>query len=175
MSIASWEARGERPGRARAPRALRKGRTAVILVSGFNGTGLHTLAAVQSLFSDSFRNWLFIEAGIVDADRFKGVEGVEQLRAKLEEDLARYVSFMKAEGFYAEGFSALGTDIVEEVVALATRIHRKHPRSVFFGGQMVFDEETFLSRLLLNHTTFATQRRLHQAGIPFLVMPVRIR
>ncbi len=175
VSTTARQAGGTVQGRPRAPRALRKGRTAVILVSGFNGTGLHTLAAVQSLFTDSFRNWFFIEAGIVDADRFKGVQGVEQLREQLEEDLARYVSFMKAEGFYAEGFSALGTDIVEEIVDVAGRIHRRHPGSVFFGGQMVFDEETFLSRLLLNHTTFATQRRLHQLGIPFLIMPIRLR
>jgi len=38
----------------------------------------------------------------------------------------------------------------------------------------VFTEDTFLTRLLFNHTTFAVQRRLHQDGIPFLVMPVRV-
>ena len=51
-----------------------KGKTAVILVSGFNGTGLHTLFNVRKVFGDVFRNWFFIQAGIVDADRFKGAE-----------------------------------------------------------------------------------------------------
>ncbi len=83
--------------------------------------------------------------------------------------------FAEAEGLYARGFSALGTDAVDEIVTLAQSIYKGHPNTVFFGGQMVFSEETFLSRLLLNHTSFATQRRLHQQGIPFLIMPVRMR
>jgi hypothetical protein len=150
-----------------------KGKTAVILVSGFNGTGLHTLLNVKRMFGDSFKNWFFIQAGIIDADRFKGAEGIARLTAHVEEGLARYIRFMNAEGYYAEGFSTMGTDVAEEIVALAKGIFEKHPQCVFFGGQIVFPEETFLSKLLFNHTTFATQRRLHQLGIPFLIMPIR--
>ena len=54
------------------------------------------------------------------------------------------------------------------------RIFRKHPNAVFFGGQIVFPEESVLTRLLFNHTAFAVQRRLHREGIPFLIMPVRV-
>jgi hypothetical protein len=81
---------------------------------------------------------------------------------------------MKAEGLYAQGFSAIGTDVSDEIFGLAQSIHEKHPAAVFFGGQIVFTEDTLLTRLLFNHTTFAVQRRLHQFGIPFLVMPVRV-
>lgn len=116
----------------------------MILVSGFNGTGLHTLLNVKRLFGDAFRNWFFMQAGIVDADRFKGAEAIEKLRAHVDSELAR-------------------------------GIFEKNPNCVFFGGQIVFPEETFLSKLLFNHTTFATQRRLHQLGIPFLIMPIRVR
>ena len=150
------------------------GKTAVILVSGFNGTGLHTLVNVRGVFGDSFKNWFFIEAGIVDADRFKGAEAIEKLRQRVDDDLARYVKFLNSEGFYAQGFPSIGTDIVDEICALAEKIHRKHPKAVFFGGQIVFREDTFLYRLLYNHTAFAVQRRLHQLGIPFFVMPVRV-
>ena len=151
-----------------------KGKTAVILVSGFNGTGLHTLFSVRKVFGDTFRNWFFIEAGIIDADRFKGAEGMENLRAHVETDLERYVKFLKAEGFYAQGFSAVGTDVSDVICGLAQGIYEKYPTAVFFGGQIVFPEDSFLSRLLFNHTTFAVQRRLHQNGIPFLVMPARV-
>ncbi len=151
-----------------------KGKTAVILVSGFNGTGLHTLFNVRKVFGDVFRNWFFMSAGIVDADRFKGQTGIDDLREHVDEYLASYVRFMKAEGMYAQAFSAIGTDVSDEIVGLAQSIHQKHPAAVFFGGQIVFTEDTFLTRLLFNHTTFAVQRRLHQDGIPFLVMPVRV-
>jgi amino acid transporter len=160
-----------------APKRLRhdpKGKTAVILVSGFNGTGLHTLLNVRKVFGDVFRNWFFMQAGILDADRFKGAEGIEALRTHVEEALERYVRFMKVEGMYAQGFSAIGTDVSDEIVGLARSIHEKNPSAVFFGGQIVFAEDTILTRMLFNHTTFAVQRRLHQDGIPFLVMPVRV-
>ncbi len=151
-----------------------KAKTAVLLVSGFNGTGLHTLFNVRKVFGDVFRNWIFIQAGIVDADRFKGVEGLNDLRTHVDAGLDRYVRFLETEGFHAEGYSAVGTDVSDEICGLAVTIHRRHPAAVFFGGQIVFAEDSFLTRLLFNHTTFAVQRRLHQLGIPFLVMPVRV-
>jgi amino acid transporter len=158
-----------------APKFDPRGKTAVILVSGFNGTGLHTLLSVKRIFGEAFRNWYFMQAGIIDADRFKGVEGMEKLRAHVEGGLERYVKFLKSEGLYAQGYSAVGTDVSDEICELAKAIYEKNPSAVFFGGQIVFPEDSFLSRLLFNHTTFAVQRRLHQLGIPFLVMPVRVQ
>ncbi len=151
-----------------------KGKSAVLLVSGFNGTGLHTLFSIRRIFGDTFRNWFFIQAGIIDADRFKGAEGMEDLRRHVEEGLSKYVKFMQAEGYHAAGFAAIGTDVSDEICDLAQRIFRKHSNAVFFGGQIVFAEESVLTRLLFNHTAFAVQRRLHREGIPFLIMPVRV-
>lgn len=151
-----------------------KGKTAVLLVSGFNGTGLHTLFSIRRVFGDAFRNWFFIQAGIIDADRFKGAEGMERLRQHVEEGLAKYVKFMQVEGYHAQGFAAIGTDVSDEICDLAQSIFRKHSNAVFFGGQIVFPEESILTRLLFNHTAFAVQRRLHREGIPFLIMPVRV-
>ncbi|MGA2380026.1 MAG: APC family permease [Spirochaetia bacterium] len=166
------------PASMTRPRRLRfdpRAKTAVILVSGFNGTGLHTLFSVRKVFGDVFKNWFFIQAGILDADRFKGAAGINQLRTHVEEGLDRYVRFLKAENMYAQGFSAIGTDVSDEICGLAQALYEKHPTAVFFGGQIVFVEDSFLTRLLFNHTTFAVQRRLHQLGIPFLVMPVRVQ
>ena len=166
------------PASTTRPRRLRfdpRAKTAVILVSGFNGTGLHTLFSVRKVFGDVFKNWFFIQAGILDADRFKGAAGINQLRTHVEEGLDRYVRFLKAENMYAQGFSAIGTDVSDEICGLAQALYEKHPTAVFFGGQIVFVEDSFLTRLLFNHTTFAVQRRLHQVGIPFLVMPVRVQ
>jgi len=163
------------PKRKPAPRFDPRGKTAVILVSGFNGTGLHTLLSVKRVFGETFRNWYFMQAGIIDADRFKGAEGMEKLRTHVEGGLERYVKFLRSEGLYAQGFSAIGTDVSDEITELARVIYEKNPNAVFFGGQIVFPEDSFLSRLLFNHTTFVVQRRLHQLGIPFLVMPVRVQ
>jgi hypothetical protein len=162
-------------GRKPAPRFKPTAKTAVLLVSGFNGMGLHTLFNLRRVLGDVFKNFIFMQAGIIDADRFKGVEELEKLTRHVDADLGRYVSFMRSQGFHAEGISAMGTDVADEICGLARRIFKRHPKAVFFGGQIVFSEDTFLSRLLYNHTTFAVQRRLHQDGIPFFIMPVRVK
>ena len=115
-----------------------------------------------------------MEAGMVDAGNFKGVEEIAALKAHVREELDHYVNFMERQGFYAKAFSATGIDVAEEVSNLAQEIFDEYPQSIFFGGQIVFQEDTLFNKLLYNHTTFAIQRRLHQSGIPFLIMPIRI-
>ena len=151
-----------------------RSKTAVILVSGFNGTGLHTLFGVRRLFGGLFRCYQFIQAGIVDADRFKGADALADLETHVRGSLAGYVAFLRSQGIPAAGFPAIGTDVADEICRVARGIYRRNPNAVFFGGQIVFPEDTLLARLLFNHTTFAVQRRLHQEGIPFMVMPVRV-
>ena len=152
-----------------------EGRTAVIMVNGFNGMGLHTLFNVLRIFKGGFKNFFFIEAGIIDAGNFKGVSEVESLKEHVKVELDKYVGFMRKHGFYAEGLSVVGTDAVNELDGLAQDLFRKYPQSIFFGGQIVFPEETFMTKLFYNHATFAIQRRLHQQGIPFFIMPIRVK
>ena len=147
---------------------------AVIVVTGFNGMGLHTLFNVVRLFGNDFKNFFFMEAGMVDAGNFKGVEEMEALKAHVHEELDHYTNFMERQGFYAKAFSTTGIDVAEEVSKLSQAIFDEYPQSIFFGGQIVFQEDTLFTKLLYNHTTFAIQRRLHQRGIPFLIMPIRL-
>jgi amino acid transporter len=149
-------------------------KTAVILVSGFNGMGLHTLFGVIRLFGNNFRNFIFIHAGIIDAGNFKGAAEIEKMKEHINEGLERYIKYMRRQGFYAKGYAPVGTDIVDEISELSYKIFEQYPKSVFFGGQIVFPEETLFTRILYNYTTFAVQRRLHQHGIPFIVMPVKV-
>ena len=41
-------------------------------------------------------------------------------------------------------------------------------------GQLIFEEETFFTRILHNETAFMIQRRLQHAGVPMIVLPVRL-
>jgi hypothetical protein len=146
----------------------------VILVNGFNGVGLHTLFGVQRLFNKNFKNFLFIQAGIVDSEQFKGAEELGRLKEHVAGELNRYVTFAHSQGFYAQAVSTIGTDVAVEIVSLARKIFDTHPESIFFGGQIVFPEDTLFTKALYNYTSFAVQRRLHQIGIPFIIMPIRV-
>ena len=151
----------------------RKAKTAVLLVSGFNGMGLHTLFGVIRLFG-VFKNFVFIEVGVFDAGNFKGVAEVGRLESDSRMDLGRYVNFMQSQGFYAEGILKMGVDVVAEVEKSAPEIIERFPNAVFFGGQLIFPKDSFMLRLLHNHTVFMVQKKLYRQGIPFVILPIRV-
>ena len=149
-------------------------KTAVLVVNGFNGLGLHTLFNVVRLFGKEFKNFVFIQVGVIDAGNYKGADDVKSLEKKVTYDIERYVRFMNAQGCYAESLTLTGTDVVDEIEKIRPSLIERLPGVVFFGGQIVFEKETFLTRWLHNYTVFSLQRRLYNYGVPFMVMPIRV-
>ena len=163
-----------RPEQERTVKYDPKEKTAVLLVNGFNGLGLHTLFGVIRLFGGTFRNFVFIQVGIVDAGNFKGAEEVTLMKGKVQKDLDRYVRYMRCHGYYASAYSAFGTDVVDEVDGIMPKILERFPNAILFGGQLVFPKTTFLSNVFHNYTIFAVQRRFYSQGIPLVVLPIRV-
>ncbi len=149
-------------------------KTAVFLVNGFGGLGLHCLFGVMRMFRGHFKNFVFIQVGVVDAGQFKGVQEIAHLERSVQADLAKYVQYMNAHGFYATSFYSLGTDVAEEAEKLAVKAAEHFPNSVVFASQLVFPRETLWTRLLHNYTAFAIQKRLYQRGLPLLILPIRV-
>jgi amino acid transporter len=159
-----------RPPAPRDPNA----RTAVFLVNGFNGLGLHTLLAVIRMFPKVYHNFIFVQVGILDAGNFKGADEVENLRTHSCKEVERYVAYIKKWGFHAEGHVTLGTDIVEAAAKECDEIAGHFPQAQFFAGQLVFKDESLVGRLLHNHTVFELQRRLYQNGRVMLILPIQV-
>jgi amino acid transporter len=160
---------------AGAPGVLDKNaQTAVVLVNGFNGLGVHTLMGVIRSFGIGFRNFVFLQVGVVDAGNFKGIEAVEELKASVKKDLGKYVEFMHSHGYYAEAVACFGTDVVEEVDKVSDELAKRLPGVVYFGGQLVFPRENLMTRWLHNYTVFAMQRRLYHKGRSFVILPIRV-
>ncbi|MCX5646411.1 MAG: APC family permease [Phycisphaerae bacterium] len=151
-----------------------KAKTAVLLVSGFNGTGLHTLLAIMRLFGSTFKNFVFLEVGQLDVGTFKGPQEVEHLHAQVRDDLNRYVNLMNKEGFYGEAVSDIGVDTAEVITGIVPAIIKKYPGAVFFGGKLLFLNESLINRLLHNQLVFTIQKRLHRLGIPFVILPIYV-
>ncbi len=149
-------------------------RTAVFMVNGFNGLGLHTLLSVARMFPNVYKNFVFVQVGVLDAGNFKGADEVENLRAHSRREVERFVNYMGRRGFYAEAHFALGTDIVDEAAKLCDVIAEKFPQAQFFAGQLVFKDETLISRWLHNHTVFELQRRLYHHARPMLILPIQV-
>ncbi|PWB73633.1 amino acid transporter [candidate division GN15 bacterium] len=157
-----------------APPCDPKARTAVLLVNGFNGLGIHTLLNVMRLFEGSFKNFVFAQVGVVDVGNFKGSSEVEHLKEHIESEGKRYVNYLRHHGIYAESRCSIGVDVVDELEQLVTQIREQFPQSVLFGGQLVFEKENFTTRMLHNYTIFAVQKRLYHQGIPIVILPIRV-
>jgi len=147
---------------------------AVMLVNGFTGMGIHTVLSVQNLFPHQFKSYLFLSVGVIDSENFKGAAEIEALKTQTEEDLKKYVDFAQRLGFRADYRYDVGTEAVEEVVGLCESVQKDYPRSIFFLGQLVFENDRFYYRFLHNETAFAIQRRLQFGGLQAVVLPIRV-
>jgi amino acid transporter len=149
-------------------------KTAVLLVNGFNGLGLHTLFSVIRLFGGTFKNFVFIQVGVVDAGNFKGAEEVARMKEQVKQELDRYVHYMRCHGYYASAYSSFGTDVVDEVEHIMPEVLERFPNAILFGGQLVFPKTNIFSNVFHNYTIFAVQRRFYSQGIPLVVLPIRV-
>lgn len=151
-----------------------KDKTAVLFVNGFTGTGLHTLFNIIRLFQGQYKNFVFVQVGMIDSGTFKGTEELEGLKSHIASDSERYVKYMNLHGYHAESATSIAVDIIEETVGMAPKILQKFPNSIFFAGQLVFPEDTFFTRWLHNYTAFAIQRRFYHMGVPIVILPIRV-
>lgn len=149
--------------------------TAIILVGGYTGLGIHTLLNAVRFAPDHFQNFVFISAAVVDSGNFKGTEAVDDLRRYTEESLTHYVELGQRLGIPSASFMAIGTDPVDALEDLCLEVARRFPKSVVFAGQLVFQKDSWLHRLLHNQTAYSLQRRLQWAGIPMVILPTRVR
>ena len=147
--------------------------TAVFLVSGFNGLGMHSFLNVQRYFPGYFRHCIFLSVGVVDSASFKGAKEIENLRRETERDLVRYVEFARGNGLAAEHHLSVGTDLLDELVDLCRKVKDDWDRPIFFMSKLVFPKENALNRLLHNQTPFALQRRLQMEGMHSVIMPIQ--
>lgn len=148
--------------------------TALILVGGYGGLGLHTMLNSLRFAPVNFKSMLFASVGVVDSGNFKGTDSLEELRQHTARSLARYVDTAQRMGFASEPLMSVGADVVDELEALCLQAAQKFPRLTIFAGQLVFQRDTWYQRLLHNFTAFALQRRLQWQGLSMVILPTRV-
>jgi amino acid transporter len=147
--------------------------TAVQLVTGFNGFGLHTFYSIIKSFPNLYEAFIFVSVAVVDSGSFKGAGEVEALEESVKAGLQKYVDLARTLGFAADYRTATGTDVVETAVTLCRSIAQEFPNSTFYTGQIVFRHESPFHKILHNETAFAIQRNLQFSGITTVILPVQ--
>ncbi len=149
--------------------------TAIQLVSGYSGFGIHTLLSILTTFPGIYKNIIFVSVAVVDSGSFKGAEEVQKLEASAKNDLQKYVDLARKMGIAADYRMEVGTDVVDSSMHLCKNIVAEYPRSTVFTGQITFRLEKFYHRMLHNETAFAIQRRLQWDGVTTVILPIRMR
>ncbi|MCX6565451.1 MAG: amino acid permease, partial [Candidatus Aminicenantes bacterium] len=152
----------------------RKATTAIQLVNGYNGFGVHTFLSILRSFRGLYKQFVFVSVAEVDVSAFKGTEEVRKLEEATRQALAKYVDLARRLGFPAESRFDLGTDIAQTASGLAESVARDFPDSIVFAGQSVFRQPGMIHRLLHNETAFAVQQQLRWKGITTVILPIRI-
>jgi amino acid transporter len=153
---------------------ITKGRTAIVLVNGFNGLGLHTFLGISRIFPGTFGHFVFVQVGVLDAGSFKGAQELGRLKADTAASVQRYLDFARQHGFTAEAVTEVSNDVVGKIENMSEELMRQHPDAVLFGGQLAFTHETVWTRWLHNYVVFALQRFFCRRGVPFVIVSARV-
>ena len=153
----------------------KKDLTAIQMVSGYSGFGVHTLLSILTTFPKIYKNIIFVSVAVIDSGSFKGAEEVAVLEQSVMRGLEKYVALARKLGFAADYRVEVGTDVVESAINLCKTIATEYPRSTVFTGQITFRLEKFYHKMLHNETAFAIQRRLQWDGITTVILPIRMR
>jgi len=148
--------------------------TAVLLVGGSRGAGMHTLRWVMDMFGDRFRNYVFVSVGEVDKESFATERALKSLQARLENSLTYFTSYCVSRGLAARAYSAYGADPLDELTRLTTQVLAEFPNNVCFASTVVFRRENLFTRFLHNQMPLAMQRRLHLAGHQVIIVPIKL-
>ncbi len=149
--------------------------TAIQLVAGYSGFGVHTLLSILTSFPKTYKNVIFVSVAVIDSGSFKGAEEMAALEKSVQDSLEKYVDLARRLGIAADYRMAVGTDVVESATELCQQLAEVFPRSTVFTGQLTFRLEKFYHKMLHNETAFAIQRRLQWEGITSVILPIRVR
>ncbi len=147
---------------------------AIVFVGGYSGLGRHALLTLMRMFPGHFASVVFVSIAVVDSDNFKGVDELQQLEERTQQNLERYRAFASALGLPSSSRYAVGTEVAVEAEKVGKELLGIYPQALVVAGQIIFEQDTAWNRLLHNETAFIIQRRLQHVAVPMIVLPVQL-
>jgi hypothetical protein len=147
---------------------------AVLFVATYSGLGRHMLLDLMTMFPGYFRRVMFVSIAVVDSEIFKGSDELTALEQRTFGHLQLYERFGQNLGLETSSLLAVGTEVSVEAEKIGIALRRQHPRAIFVAGQLILADDNLWTKLLDSETAFLMQRRLEHAGVPMIVLPVRV-
>jgi hypothetical protein len=101
--------------------------TAIQLVSGYNGMGVHSFLQIQASFPGLYRNFVFASVAVVNQELFKTGESVAELAGEVDASLERYVALARRYGYWSEAHSSIGTNVQDTASELCRALAYDFP------------------------------------------------
>jgi amino acid transporter len=148
--------------------------TAVILIGKSLSMGMHTLLGAIRIFPDHFHNIIFLDIGVVDMQSFQGDIELKTMKKRVDAALDYFVSYAQQNGYASEGFSAFGSQPMEQLERLSRKTWNKYPECVFFVGKIIFRNNNFVTDFLYDQAAPLLQNFLNSQGRELIILPMKI-
>jgi hypothetical protein len=161
-------------GHVQAKPVLAPERPTAAFIIGRNRCGLiHASRTVLRLWPGFYKNFLVISAQPVDVRSYGGEKALEALRTDRLQDMEFYMQLAGSNGMASKYYLGFGVDGIEEMVTLCKKANEEFPHIVFFASKLVFEQETWITRMLHNQIVTAMQRRLQTEGMQMVILPMQ--
>ena len=127
------------------------------------------------MFPGHFQGVVFVSVAVVDSDVFKGAEQVEALRGADGGEPRRATSASRGPSAWPRrARTRSGPRSRVEAESLGVELFARYPKASSSPASSSSRRTRSGTALLHNETAFLIQRRLQHAGVPMIVLPVRI-
>ena len=148
--------------------------TAAFIVGKSRSGLVHAARTVLRLWPGRYKNFLVVTARQVDVRSYQGPETLEQLKAATLADMNFYMELARQHGMASRYYMGFGVDGLEELIKLCHRVQAEFPNVVFFASKLVFEQESWVTRLLHNNLVYSMQRRLQREGMHMVILPMTL-
>src|SRR4029077_9529344 len=147
--------------------------TAAFIV-GRNRCGLiHASRTVVGMWPGFYKNFLVVSAQPVDVRSYGGDQALEALKADRLKDMEFYMDLARHNGMASKYYLGFGVDGIEEMVKLCQQARKEFPNIVFFASKLVFEHESWITRILHNQSVHARQRRRRAENRQMFILPMQ--
>ena len=147
--------------------------TAAFIIGRSRSGLVHASRTVLQMWPGFYKNLLVVTVQQVDVRSYGGDQALDKLRARSMKDMDFYMELARQHGIASKYYLGFGVDSLDELVRLCEQVRQEFPQVVFFASKLVFDNETWITRLLHNQIVYAIQRRLQLEGMAMVILPMR--
>ena len=149
--------------------------SAIIFVGASRGAAMHALLTIKRTFKNYYKNYIFVDVGVIDSFSMVGQNKIKQLRRSISGDLDYLVEFCQSHNIPAMSKFELTVDPAHKIGQVAKELTRHYTNSAFFASQLIFPGNSWVQKIIYNKTVSALQYEIYSLGYNMMILPVKIK